>query len=43
MYRRAIFKRDYAILYEITDAKIDFITIYHTSQNPDAIDLGDSL
>ena len=39
MYRRAIFKRKYIIVYKVTDQQVTFLTIYHTSQNPDTISL----
>lgn len=39
MYRRAIFKRKYIIIYKVTDERVTFLAIYHTSQNPDSISL----
>ena len=38
-YRRAIFKRKYIVVYKVTDQQVTFLTIYHTSQNPDTISL----
>lgn len=39
MYRRAIFKLKYVIIYKVTDEQVTFLAIYHTSQNPDGISL----
>ena len=39
MYRRAIFKRKYIIVYKVTDEQVTFLAIYHTSQNPDGVSL----
>ncbi len=41
-YRRATFRRMYGIIYKVSLDKIDVLTIYHNSRNPDAIDLGES-
>lgn len=35
MYRRAVFKRTYIIVYKVTDT--DILTVYYTSQSPDNI------
>jgi plasmid stabilization system protein ParE len=32
-YRRAVFRKDYAIVYKITDELVDILTIYHTSRD----------
>ena len=39
MYRRAVYKRKYIIVYKVTDEQITFLAVYHTSQNPDIISL----
>ena len=39
MYRRAVFKRKYIILYKVTNEQIIFLAVYHSSQNPDTISL----
>ncbi|MEZ4904705.1 MAG: type II toxin-antitoxin system RelE/ParE family toxin [Spirosomataceae bacterium] len=33
LYRRAIFRREYAIVYKVTPLLIDILTIYHTSRD----------
>lgn len=38
-YRRAVFKRKYIIVYKVTDEKVTFLAVYHTSQNHGSIDL----
>ena len=40
-YRRAIYKRRYVIIYKVTANQINFLVIYHTSQNPDTVILGE--
>lgn len=40
-YRRAVFKRTYIVVYKVTDTDLDILTVYHTSQNPDKISLGE--
>ena len=35
--RKAIFKKDYCIVYEVTDEKIEILNIYHTSRDPDEV------
>lgn len=35
--RRAVFKKNYCVVYEVTDAKIDILNIYHTSRDPDEV------
>ena len=37
--RRAVFKRDYCIVYEITDAMIEILNIYHTSRDPNEVEI----
>ncbi len=32
--RRAIFRREYALIYQISPDAVRFLTIYHTRQNP---------
>lgn len=32
-YRRALFRKDYAIVYKVTDQLVDILTIYHTSRD----------
>jgi plasmid stabilization system protein ParE len=32
--RRAVFKSDYCIVYEVTDGLIEILNIYHTSRDP---------
>lgn len=39
MFRRAVYKRTYIIIYKVTDTDLDVMTIFHTSQNPDSISL----
>lgn len=41
MYRRAVYKRKYVIIYRVTVTEVVFLAIYHTSQNPDSIDLSE--
>lgn len=41
MYLRAVFKRTYIVVYKVTDTELDILTVYHTSQNPDSINLGE--
>ena len=33
--RRAVFKNDYLIIYRVSDLKIEFVEVFHTSQNPE--------
>lgn len=33
-YRRAIFRREYALLYEVTAAEVSFLLVYSIRQNP---------
>lgn len=40
-YRRAIVLKQYAIIYKVSDEKIIILCLYHTSQNPANIDLGE--
>lgn len=35
--RRAVFKNDYCIVYEVTDENIDILNIYHTSRDPNEV------
>ena len=35
--RRAVFKSDYCIVYEVTDEKIEILNIYHTSRDPNEV------
>jgi plasmid stabilization system protein ParE len=35
--RRAVFKRDYSIVYEVTEEKIEILNIYHTSRDPNEV------
>jgi plasmid stabilization system protein ParE len=35
--RRAVFKKDYCIVYEVTDEKIEILNIYHTSRDPNEV------
>ena len=37
--RRAVFKRDYCIVYEVTDTMISILNIYHTSRDPNEVEL----
>ncbi len=37
--RRAVFKKDYCIVYEVTDEKIEILNIYHTSRDPNKVPL----
>jgi plasmid stabilization system protein ParE len=37
--RRAIFKKEYVIYYDVYEDRIEFIRIHHTSQNPENISL----
>ena len=39
MYRRVIFNRRYIIVYKVTNEPVTFLSIYHTSHNPDSISL----
>ena len=32
--RRAVFKRNYALIYQVDEEALRFLSIYHTSQNP---------
>lgn len=32
-YRRAIFRKEYAIVYKVTHQLVDILTIYHTSRD----------
>lgn len=32
--RRAVFKRNYALIYQVEEETLRFLSIYHTSQNP---------
>lgn len=38
-YRRAVFRREYVIVYRITDDFLDFLFIHYTSRNPDSLPL----
>lgn len=40
-YRRAIYKKNYIIIYKVTDLQLKFLVIYHSSRNPLSIDLGE--
>ncbi|GAB3916098.1 type II toxin-antitoxin system RelE/ParE family toxin [Larkinella terrae] len=42
-YRRAVYKKNHLIIYKVSDLKITFLTIFHTSRNPSSIDLGEEL
>lgn len=35
--RRAVFKSDYCIVYEVTDEKIEILNIYHTSRDSNEV------
>jgi plasmid stabilization system protein ParE len=35
--RRAVFKFDYCIVYEVFNEKIEILNIYHTSRNPNEV------
>jgi plasmid stabilization system protein ParE len=35
--RRAVFKRDYCIVYVVTDKMIEILNIYHTSRDPNEV------
>ena len=35
--RKAIFKKDYCIVYEVFDGRIEILNIYHTSRDPNQI------
>ena len=39
IYRRAIFQRNYIIIYKVTETEIIFLVVYHASRNPDSISL----
>lgn len=38
-FRRAVFQKKYILVYQMTKEHLDFLTIYHTSRNPDSIQL----
>lgn len=42
-YRRAVYQKNYIIIYKVTDRQITFLLIYHSSRNPDSIDLGEAM
>ncbi|MCU0354025.1 MAG: type II toxin-antitoxin system RelE/ParE family toxin [Cytophagales bacterium] len=33
-YRRAVFKKDYLVVYKVTDTQVILLLIYHTSRDP---------
>jgi plasmid stabilization system protein ParE len=35
--RRAVFKKDYCIVYEVTPVTIEVLNIYHTSRDPNGV------
>jgi plasmid stabilization system protein ParE len=35
--RRAVFKKDYCIVFEATDETIEILNIYHTSRDPNEV------
>lgn len=39
IYRKAIFESQYAIIYKVLDDEIIIVKIYHTSRNPDNIQI----
>ena len=38
-YRKAIFQKNYVIVYRIGLSKVEFLRIYHASRNPDNVTL----
>ncbi len=38
-YRRAVFQKNYVIVYRINLSKVEFLRIYHASRNPDNVTL----
>jgi hypothetical protein len=41
MYRRAVFRRTYLVIYKVTVTEITFLVVYHASRNPDSIEVAD--
>jgi plasmid stabilization system protein ParE len=41
LYRRAVFRKNYIVIYKVTDSEILFLTVHHASRNPDSIDLNE--
>lgn len=37
--RRAVFRKNYLVIYRVTPERVDFLTIFHTSRNPGSIRL----
>ena len=38
-YRRAVFRREYVLIYRVTETTITFLLAYNTRQNPDDFSL----
>lgn len=39
--RKAVFRKNYLVIYRFTADRVDFLTIFHTSRNPDSLRLGE--
>lgn len=39
IYRRAVFQRNYIIIYKVLSNRIEFIKFHHSSRNPDSVEL----
>ena len=37
--RKAVFRKKYLIIYRVTGDRVDFLSIYHASRNPDSLQL----
>ena len=37
--RKAVYKKDYIVIYDVLEDTIELLSIYHSSRNPDSIEL----